>query len=165
MHWSNVLKFLEQNKLVIELVVSISTVLATFFAYLAARRSLSAARFPYIPRIAFEEPQVFSENEKSFFKIINRSQSEDAIAQSVEIKFSDGKKYFLGDIHPGFDNRIQFAEKYDITGKTGKLVYRDILGRKYKALFRFGWVIFKRSEIEDVARNLEVKIVYKKLNI
>jgi hypothetical protein len=165
MWWNSVLSFLHQNKVVIELITSLCTIFATFFAYLAARRSLSASRSPYIPRIAFEDAQVFAENEKSYFKVINRSESSSAIAQSVEVKFSGGKKYYLGDIHPGFDNRIQFEDKFDITGKSGKLVYRDILGRKYKARFAFGWIIFKRSEIEDKARNIEVKLKYKKLNI
>jgi hypothetical protein len=156
--------FLNNNKIFIDWIGSVGVLLAAIFAYLSARASSLVGRMPYVPILTILTPKVYSAEEKSFFSVVNNSESLNAFAKSVYLTIL-GKDYFFGDIKPGFDNRINFDEKVDITGQRGEIKYKDIFGRKYKIKFQFDFIVYKSSIIEDRATNVDVVLNYKKLHI
>ena len=156
--------FLEQNKIYVDLLASVGTLLAAFFAYLSARSSSLVGRMPYVPIITILSPKVYEIENKSSFSIVNNSESSNAVARSVILNIL-GKDYFYGDIKPSFENRIDFNKNINVTSQNGEIRYKDIFNRDFKVKFKFGPILFRRSEIEDRATNVDVVLNYQKLHI
>ena len=156
--------FLINNKIFIDWIASIGVLLASIFAYLSARASSMVGRIPYVPLITITSPKFYDREGQSFFQVVNNSESQNAIAKNVHLKLL-GKDYPLGDIRPDFENRIDFKEEVNITAQHGEIHYKDIFNRKYTLQFYFGFVIFKKSVLEDRATNIDVGLNYKKLHI